>query len=61
MFLIRLASLLPEAVNLRQTGRDVEQVAKMLSEGKLSRPYTWSKLLTTPQYLAFNTLISFEM
>jgi hypothetical protein len=34
-FLIRLTSLLPEAVNLRQTARDVEQVAEILTCGML--------------------------
>ncbi|GFZ43669.1 hypothetical protein JCM24511_01389 [Saitozyma sp. JCM 24511] len=30
-FLIRMSSLIPEAANLRQVGRDVEQVAKILT------------------------------
>lgn len=32
-FLIRLASLLPDEVDLRQTGRDVEDLASRLDEG----------------------------
>jgi hypothetical protein len=37
-FLIRLASLLPDEVDLRQTGRDVEALASRLNEGDL---YAW--------------------
>jgi hypothetical protein len=33
-FLIRLASLLPGEVDLRQTGRDVEALASALGEGE---------------------------
>lgn len=32
-FMIRMASLLPEACDLHQVGRDVEQVAVMLTQG----------------------------
>lgn len=33
-FMIRMASLLPEACDLHQVGRDVEQVAVMLTQGR---------------------------
>ncbi|WWC99826.1 hypothetical protein V866_006734 [Kwoniella sp. B9012] len=36
-FLIRMATLVPESCNLRQIGKDVEQVAIMLTKGELSR------------------------
>ena len=37
-FLIRLASLLPDEVDLRQTGRDVEALASRLDEGTYKTP-----------------------